>query len=48
LNPIINRGDRSEPMNVKYICQRIAELKNIPTEQVARVTTRSARVLFKV
>jgi len=48
LNPIINRDDRNEPMNVKYICQRIAELKNIPIEQVARVTTRSARVLFKV
>ena len=48
LNPIGDRKSRNEPMNVKYICQRIAELKNIPVEQVARATTRSAKIFLQI
>ncbi len=37
---------RNEPMNVMIACQAIADLKALPPEEVARVTTENARRLF--
>ena len=48
LNPIGAKNDRNEPMNVKYICQRIAKLKNIPSNEVARVTAGNAKDFLSV
>lgn len=46
LTPAPNRGKRNEPVNVAYIAQRIAELKGVSVEEVARVTTANAKQLF--
>lgn len=37
---------RNEPRNVVEACRAIAELKGIPTDEVAAITTANARALF--
>ena len=39
---------RNEPLNVKYVAQKIAEIKNTNFERVAEITTKNARELFKL
>jgi len=41
------RGKRNEPIYVKYVAERIAEIKNWEPAKVAEVTTRNAKNLFK-
>lgn len=40
------RGKRNEPSNVRIVAEKIAELKAIPLEEVANVTTHEADKLF--
>ena len=40
--------ERNEPIFVKYVAERIAELKNISFDQVALQTTKNAKELFKI
>jgi len=42
------RGKRNEPILVKYIAQRIAEIKNLSLERVAEITTQNAKELFNI
>jgi TatD DNase family protein len=42
------RGKRNEPLYVKYIAQRIAEIKNLTLERVAEITTENARNFFNI
>jgi TatD DNase family protein len=37
---------RNEPMNVMIACRAVADLKGVPPEDVARITTENARRLF--
>lgn len=37
---------RNEPKNTAVACRAIAELKGVPAEEVARITTANARALF--
>ena len=39
---------RNEPIGVKYVAERIAELKGISVEQVEEQTTRNAQQVFKI
>jgi TatD DNase family protein len=39
---------RNEPLNVKYVAQKIAEIKNLDFEKVAEITTKNAKELFKI
>jgi len=39
---------RNEPIFIKYIIKRIAEIKNIDYQKVAEITTSNARRLFKI
>ncbi len=48
LTPIPFRGKRNESSYLKYIVQKIAELKNITTEEVAEITTQNANNTFVV
>ena len=47
LTPHPFRGKRNEPSNVRIVAEKIAELKAIPVEQVAQVTSDEADKLFK-
>ncbi len=46
LTPHPHRGQRNEPSNVLLVAQAIANIRNIPLEQVAEATTRNADKLF--
>ncbi|MDO8494040.1 MAG: TatD family hydrolase, partial [Deltaproteobacteria bacterium] len=48
LAPMPHRGKRNEPAFVKFIGEKIAEIKKLPVEEVARVTTENARRLFNL
>lgn len=41
-------GGRNEPIYLKYIAQKIAEIKNISFEKVAKITTQNAKKLFNL
>ncbi|MBI1908005.1 TatD family hydrolase [Candidatus Uhrbacteria bacterium] len=46
LTPAPLRGKRNEPRYVEYVAEKIAELKGISVDEVARVTTENAVRLF--
>jgi len=48
LSPIPYRGKRNEPLNVKEVVKKIAELKGLRVEEVAKVTYNNAKKLFKI
>ncbi len=48
LSPDPYRGRRNEPANVRIVASKIAELKNLSLQEVARATTDNARRLFKL
>jgi TatD DNase family protein len=48
LAPVPFRGKRNESSYLKYIAQKIAEIKNISVEEVAERTTKNAEEIFGV
>lgn len=48
LAPVPFRGKRNEPAFLKYVVEKLAGLKSIPKEEVARITTDNAEKLFGV
>lgn len=46
LSPMPFRGKPNEPARVRYVVEKIAELKGISYEEVAEATTRNAREVF--
>lgn len=48
LAPEPNRGKRNDSRNVKYVAQKIAEFKNITTEEVAKITYENAMKIFEI
>lgn len=48
LTPTPFRGKRNEPAYVKYIAEKLAELKNISVEDVIRVTTENAKRIYRI
>jgi TatD DNase family protein len=46
LAPVPNRGKLNEPANVRYVAEKIAELKGISIEEVAEITTNNFFKLF--
>ncbi len=48
LTPEPFRGKRNEPLFVKYIAERIADIKKVSVEKIAEETTENARKLFKI
>jgi len=39
---------RNNPLGVKYVAQRIAEIKDVSFEKVAEITTQNAKKLFRL
>jgi TatD DNase family protein len=48
LTPIPFRGKRNEPYMVNYVAEKIAEIKNISVEEVAEITTKTAKDFFSI
>lgn len=46
LTPVPYRGKRNESSYVEYVCRKVAEIKGLSAEEVARITTATARNLF--
>ncbi len=42
------RGTRNDSRNLKYIAQKIAQIKNIPLEEVAKITYENAKKLYNI
>lgn len=48
LSPDPYRGRRNEPANVRLVASKVAQLKDLSFQEVARATTENARRLFKL
>jgi len=48
LTPIPFRGKRNEPHMVSFVAEKIAEIKNISIDEVANVTTETAKNFFGI
>lgn len=48
LAPEPNRGKRNSSLNLPYIAQKIAEIKNMSYDEVVEITNRNARELFRI
>ena len=46
LSPEPLRGRRNDPRNVKYIAQKIADVKNMTIEEVAKQTYENAEKIY--
>ena len=48
LSPEPKRGKRNDSRNVKYIAQKIAEVKQMKIEEIAKITYENANKVFKI
>ncbi len=48
LSPEPNRGKRNDSSNVRFVAEKIAEIKNIPVEEVAKMTRENINEIFGV
>ena len=48
LTPVPHRGERNEPLYVKYVAEKIAEIKNVSFNKIAEQTTKNAKNLFNL
>ncbi|MDR2166437.1 MAG: TatD family hydrolase [Clostridiales bacterium] len=48
LSPEPKRGSRNDSANLRYIAEKIAEIWNVPQEEVAKITTDNAKRLFGI
>lgn len=48
LSPEPNRGKKNSPLNLIYIANKIAEIKEISTDEVINETTKNAKELFNL
>ena len=46
LTPVPFRGKRNESSYLKFIVEKVAEIKDVPVEEVARATTANAQKVF--
>jgi len=46
LTPVPHRGKRNEPAYVRFVCQKLAEIREMSFEDIDRMTSRNAERLF--
>ncbi len=42
------RGRRNEPSNVRYVAEKLAALRELPMEELARITTANAMAVYNI
>jgi TatD DNase family protein len=48
LAPVPFRGKRNECSYLKYVVEKLAQIKNVSKEDIARITTKNAKELFSI
>jgi TatD DNase family protein len=48
LAPVPFRGKTNEPKYVKYVAEKIAEIKQVSVERVAEKTSENFKTLFRI
>ena len=48
LSPEPLRGRRNDPRNVKYMAEKVAEVKGLTVEEVAEITYNNAMEVFEI
>lgn len=48
LTPVPYRGKRNEPSYIPYIIAKLAEMYDLPSEEIAQITTTNAERLFRL
>lgn len=48
LTPTPFRGKRNEPIYTEYVVRKISEIKNIPVEEVLKITTENAKKIYGI
>ncbi|MEA1886652.1 MAG: TatD family hydrolase [Bacteroidota bacterium] len=48
LAPVPKRGKRNESSYVRFIAERLAEIKNLKVEEIARISTSNCKALFSL
>lgn len=48
LSPEPKRGTRNNSANVRYICEKVAEFKNVTAEELAKQTYENAKKVFEI
>ena len=48
LSPEPNRGKRNDSRNVRYTAQKIADVKNMELEEIAKITYENANKIFRI
>ena len=48
LSPEPFRGNRNDSRNIKYMAEKIAKVKGIPTEEIAKITYENAERIFNI
>ena len=48
LAPVPFRGKRNECSYLKYVLEKLAEIKNVSKEEIAEITTKNAKELFNI
>ena len=48
LSPEPNRGKRNDSRNVKYVAQKIADIKGLSLEEIAKITYENAMRIFEI
>ena len=48
LTPAPHRGERNESAYVRFVCEKVAELKGLPLGEVAAATTANAKRIFGI
>lgn len=48
LAPVPNRGKRNSSLNLKYVAEKIAEIRNISAEEVIETTYQNAKKMYRI
>ena len=48
LTPVPHKGERNEPLYVKYVAEKIAKMKGMDIFEIERITTENVKILFRI